>query len=286
MGAERIGPMSDREMLQARRLERWRQTAATRLADDGAAPELIERAGLVTLFPASPEVPDLFHAYVGDPDAATSSRWDSPSGQVYGWRWSLGRREAGFYTAIVRGRPTWVSWPVLPAILCLRGEPRPPDDLYAAGELSADALRIVRALAASGGVLSTGDLRRAAGFPTGKPQRAAYLKAVAELDTRLLLAKVFAPDDDDMRHALVAARYPEQIAAARRLTREVALEQFLTTYLPPAVYAVPPVLAKHLQLPLPELRAGLGRLVEDGRAVPVSLPGQGGECYAWGEAMG
>src|SRR5438093_442945 len=82
---------------------------------------------------------------------------------------------------------TVVSWTLLPAILRLRGELADPDDLYAAGELSAGAHRIVRALAAAGGALDTGSLRRAASFPTGKEQRAAYLRAVAELDNHLLL---------------------------------------------------------------------------------------------------
>lgn len=273
--------MVDETILQVRRREQWCQTPATHLADPEAAVRLIERVGIATLFPASSEIPNLFHAYVGNPDAQTSSQWDSPSGHVYGWRWALGRREAGFYAALVRGRPTWVSWPLFPAVLRLCGELRTPDELYDAGMLPADAYRIAQALDAAGGVLSTGELRRAAGFPTGKAQRTAYLKAVDELDRRLLLAKVFAPNDDDMRHALVRERYPQHVAAAEHMTREDALDAFLTTYLPAAVYAVPAPLAKHLQLPEPELRAGLDRLVETGRAAAVTLPQYKGVCYAW-----
>jgi len=61
-----------------------------------------------------------------------------------------------------------------------------------------------------------------------------------------------------MRHALVTLRYSEQMAVAKQLTREEALEQFLRTYLAQAVYALPTVLAKHLDLSEAELRAGLG----------------------------
>lgn len=100
--------------------------------------------------------------------------------------------------------------------------------------MSEGARRIAAALASAGGVLSTGELRRAADFPTGKAERAAYLRAVAELDGRLLLAKVFSPDDLDMRHALVRARYPEAVARAARLTRDEALDRFLAAYLPPS----------------------------------------------------
>jgi hypothetical protein len=267
--------------LQARRLERWCQTPQTRIADATAAKELIERVGIATLFPASPEVPNLYHAYVGDPAAAVASEWDSPAGHVYGWRWELGRAEAAFYTAIVRNRPTWVSWPLLPAVIRLRGELRTPDELYDLGELPADAYKVAQALEEAGGVLSTAELRQKAGFPAGKTQRAAYLRAVEALDTRLLLAKVFAVDDEDMRHALVALRYPDAVAAAERMTREEALAQVLPAYLPHAVYALPAVLSRHLKVPEAELRAGLDRLAADGRAATITLPEQTGACYVW-----
>jgi len=267
----------------ARRYENWRQTPERRISGPDEAVGLIERVGIATLFPASPEIPNLFHAFLGDPDARTDSGHDSPSGEVYSWRWALGRRGAAFYTAIVRNRPTWVSWPLLPAVLRLRGELRTPDDLYAVGELTLDAFRIAQALESAGGVLSTGELRKAAGFPIGKAQRAAYLKAVEELDTRLLLAKVFSADDNDMHHALVRVRYPEQVAAAERLTREAALAQVLETYLPHAVYAAPAALAKHLRIPEAELRAGLERLVAAHRAATVAFTGEKGAAYVWAD---
>lgn len=246
---------------QARRLEQWRQTSETRLPDAAAARELIDRVGIATLYPVSTEIPNLFHAYVGDPTAVTDSKWDSPSGQVYGWRWELGKREAAFYAALIHKKPTWVSWPLLPSVLRLVGESRHPEELYDVGEISQGAYRIAGALEEAGGVLETGQLRQTAGFPTGKEHRAAYLRAVAELENRLLVAKVFSPDegDQDMRHALVSLRYPEPVAAAERLTRDAALDQLLTTYLAAAIYAVPKPLAKDLGIPEAELRAALER---------------------------
>ena len=267
--------------LRARRLERWCQTPTTHIADAAEAPPLIQRAGVVTLFPASPEVPDLYHAHVGDPAAPTESKWDSPSGEVYTWRWKLGRPEVAFYSVLVRGRPTWVSWELLPAVLRLWGETRTPDELSDLGVLSPDAYRIAQALEASGGVLATGELRQAAGFPTGKTQRSTYLKAIDELDKRLLLAKVFAADADDMSHALVAMRYRPHVDAADRMSREEALDRFLLAYLPHAVYALPDVLARHLKLGLPELLAGLDRLTVAGRAITATFPERKGVCYVW-----
>lgn len=272
------------ESLQVQRFERWRQTLDGRLAAPEEGVELINQVGLATLFPASPEIPNLYHAYMGDPEARTDSGHDTPSGHVYGWRWVLGRMEAAFYTAIVRNRPTWVSWDLLPAVIRLRGEMRSPQEVYEAGALSAGARRVAEALAQAGGVLSTGELRKQADFPVGKAQRTAYLKAVEELDTRLMLAKVFSQDDLDMRHALVQTRYPQHVDAAESLTREAAMDQLLACYLPSAVYAAPPPLARHLKLPEEELRAGLDRMVSSGRVGTATIPGYKGTCYVWRDA--
>jgi hypothetical protein len=264
-----------------RRLSNWRQTPETRITGDEEAPELIDQLGIITLYPASSEFPNFYHAYMGDPDAKTEAKWDSLPGIVYSWRWTLGRREAGFYGVLVRKRPTFVSWRALPAVLRLCADLRMPDELYNQGVISSAAYRITQALEAAGGALTTGELREAAGFPVGKEQRTAYLKAVEELDTRLLLAKFFTPGDDDAQHALLYVRYREYVDAAERLTREEALDQVLRLYLPSAVYAAPTILARHLRVEEAELRAGLDRLVETGQTERFALPGYKGDCYAW-----
>ncbi len=134
--------MIDILSLHDQRLERWCQIPETRTTNPEAAVGLIARVGVATLFPASPEIPNLFHAYVGDPHIQTSAQWDSPAGHVYGWRWALGRQEAAFYTAIVRCRPTWISWNLLPAMICLRGELRRPDELQGVSLLTIDASKV------------------------------------------------------------------------------------------------------------------------------------------------
>ncbi len=63
-----------------------------------------------------------------------------------------------------------------------------------------------------------------------------------------------------MHHALVQWRYPEHVAAAQRLSLEEALDQFLLAYLPQALYANPPLLAKDLKLPLTTVSIALERL--------------------------
>ncbi len=263
--------MSENDSVLTQRLRNWCQTPETRIPDASAAAQLIQRLGIVTLYPVSPEIPNLYHAYVGDPTRKTDSEWDSPSGHVYAWRWDLGRMEAGFYTAIVRGRPTFVSWDLLPAVLRLRADLRMPDELYDLGALSDNAYRIVRALEAADGPLETGELRAAAHFPTGKEQRASYLKAIGELDARLILAKVFSPDDTDMRHVLVTSHYREYVEAADTLSEERALDLILRKHGPEAVYIVPSVLAKHLKIDESAMQEVLRGLVEEAvvREVPV-----------------
>lgn len=254
------------EQQQALRLQRWGQTPDSRVPDPEAAADLIERLGIITHFPASSEIPDLYHAYMGDPNAAMDSRHDSPAGHVYTWRWHLGRMRPGFYTAIVRKRPTWVHWDLLPAVLRLRGDLRTPDELFDLGVISDGAYCIASALEAAGGVLSTAELRKAAGFPTGKEQRAAYQKAVEELDTRLMLTKEFSSDDDEMHHALVMERYRDYLIAAEKLSVDQAIDRLLAAYLPNAVYALPIPLARHLGIDEAPLRAALDRLVGQGKA--------------------
>jgi hypothetical protein len=273
--------------LHALREQRWGQTPETRLADAAAAPALIERLGIVTLFHASPEIPNLYHAYMGDPTAKTSAKWDSPSGEVYSWRWTLGRQGVAFYTTLVCRRSTWVSWNLLPAVLRLCGETRGTDELYDAGALSTEAYRIMQALEEAGGTLDTSELRKAANFPIGKASRAAYLKALEELEVRLLVAKYFQAGREDTYHTLLSARYQDYLERAQDLTREEALDHLLLTYLPQAVYMLPVVFARHLRLPEPELRAGLERLCAQGQVETAHLAEQKGPCYLWraGEAQ-
>jgi len=272
---------------QQRRQAAWGQTPEHRIGGPDEGRALIDRLGLVTLFPASPEIPNLYHAFMGDPDAPVDSSHSSPSGEVYTWRWTLGGQDAAFYATIVRNRPTWVSWPLLPAVLRLRGELRAADELYVAGEISDNARRIAEALDEAGEALATGDLRREAGFPTGKEQRAAYLKALDELDRRLMVAKVFTAGSTDMSHTLVHVRYPEALVTAERLTSDEALSQLLEPYLPAASYVVPGMLAKHLGIAEAELRAALDRFVANSALAPAKLEGQRGRCYVWqGEPNG
>ena len=251
----------------AKRDAAWCQPAATRLHGPGDAIPLIERAGIVTLYPVSSEFPDLFSAFAG-PDAEPDSRHDSPSGEIHTWRWLLGRQRIAFYGTAVRGKPTWVAWDLLPALLRLRADTRSADALYAAGLLSDDARRVADALADAGEPLTTGELRQLAGFETGKERRAAYLKAIAELDKRLMIGRAFGspdnPDDTGMRQTLVSVSYPDAVSAAESLDAGAAMRALLTRYVAAARVLRPRLFGRHLGLTAIDVEAALDVLTSDG----------------------
>src|SRR5471030_560405 len=191
------------------RLASWCQDGENRVPDPAAAIKFVNRHGLTTHYAPSPEAPNLFWAYMSEASAKAEAKWDSPSGHVYGWRWDLGRADAAFYGALVAKKPTWIAWPILPLVLGFAMDRNDPEAQYADGLLSNEAIRIVRAFEGSSGTLSTKELRQRAGFPTGKAERAAYLRGVEELDSRLFLAKTFdvGGEGDDMSHSLVRVKF-------------------------------------------------------------------------------
>lgn len=259
--------MSTERLLEKRRLL-WRQVPDGNVPDPEAARAFIDQVGVCTLYPASSEFPNLFHAHAGDPDAKTSSSWDSPSGRVYCWRWALGKAQAAFYGSVVARKPTWVSWEALPCLLGALMERRDLEAVYRAGELSLEARRVAQAYADGETVLSTKELRARAGFPTGKENRAAYLRAVDELESRLLLAKAFPAEEgeDDMAHAWVPAAYPEAVAKARAMKPDDAFAELLGRVLPWAVFLDPKVVARHLRVDLARVHAAGETLAQNGKA--------------------
>ncbi len=258
----------DIEQLKQRRLKSWCQDGTHRVADPEAAISFVNRQGIATLYPASSEVPNLYWGYVSQPDVKSEAKWDSPAGHVYGWRWDLGRAGAAFYGGLVARKPTWIAWDVLSTVLGFAMDRRDPEEQYADGLLSNEAIRIVRAFDGSDGVLPTKDLRYRAGFPTGKAERAAYLRGVDELDSKLLLAKTFDSEceGDDMSHALVRIKYQPYVSAALEQDPAAALTCFLERYLPQAVYLDLMVLARHLRIPPAMLAAAAGDLAARGLA--------------------
>jgi len=254
------------EELQEARKRNWRQVPESRIETPEAAIPFLSEAGIVTLYAASPEFPSLYQAHMGDPNPPSFQTWDSPSGYVYTWRWEIGRPHVAFYGVVVAKKPTWVSFDQLPNVLAALTDRRTPQQAYAAGDLSSNALAVAQAFDGTDGVLSTKDLRARAGFEKGKESRAAYLKAVDELDTRLWLGKRFAleGDGDEMLHALVRSHYQEAHASAMAMTPLEGLTGLLAHHLRSAAYLDPKVIGRHLKVAPPLLSAALDQLTAQG----------------------
>jgi hypothetical protein len=262
------------ETLEKHRLRNWRQDGTNSIPNPEAAVDFVNQVGVCPLYKASSEFPNLFQSYVGDPNAKADSGWDTASGEVYSWRWKIGKTDSAFYAAIVGRKPTWVSWPMLPFCLAALMERRTPDELFDLGLISVNAHKIASVLDDAGGVLSTKELRAQAGFPTGKENRNAYLKAVGELESFVLLAKKMAPgeDSDDMSHALIPSFYRAQTDKALAMSQHDGLNELVRVYIKFAAYLKPIAFAKSLKLPkevvletLPEL--GLKQIEDQGQTI-------------------
>lgn len=226
---------------------------------DAAGP-FMERMGICTVYPASPEVPNLFHAYLSDPEAKTDSSWDSPSGEVYTWRWRLGATDAAFY-GLIGKRPTWVAWDLLPSVLAVFMERRSISELYSEGLLSQESMRIGEAFQGAGGILSTKELRMRAGFPKGKENRASYEKALEELERKLIVAKKLggSEKDDVMFHALVADRHADAVAKACQISLVEGISNILDRYLRAAQYLAPKAFNKFFKFPQEAFEEAISR---------------------------
>jgi len=254
------------ESMQEARKQNWRQCSEERVDTPEQAIPFIDKVGIATLFAASPEFPSLYQAHMGDPNPPVSNKWDSPAGHVYTWRWEIGRPHVAFYGVVVAKKPTWVAFDRLPLVLASLMDRRTPKEAYDAGELSSNAWDIAKAFEGTDGGLATKDLRARAGFEKGKESRAAYLKAVEELDSRLWLGKRFALDGsgDEMLHALVRSHYPESFETAMAMTPLNALIDLLARHLENSVYIDPKVLGRHLRVGGSLLEGALDRLTAQG----------------------
>lgn len=270
------------EDLYENRLAKWHQTPSTKISGPEEAIPFINQAGMVTLYPASSEIPNLYHAYMGDPDAKTNSSHSSPSGYVYSWRWLIGQKQSAFYSSIVRDRPTWISWDFLPVILKLRGGVPKSEELYEKGELSQGAYTIAQILESSEDTYSTERLRYKGGFLKGKENRNAYLKAIAELEEHMILAKIFSEDAEDtsMYHVSIAQRYPTIVKQSQQIVDHQAMDLLVDKYLSHAAVVLPKTLSKHLKIDAVNLIAVLEERCDSGHLIKSNYEGFKETLYA------
>ena len=262
----------DLSELEKQRLECWCQDGKHSVPDPTAAVDFINKVGICPLYKASDEFPDLFHAHTSDPTQVPDASWDSISGEIYTWRWKIGGTDGAFYAALVAKKPTWVAWKLLPDVLTAFMDRRTPDELFDLGLLSADGHKIAAVLEEAGGVLSTKDLRKEAGFPTGKENRKSFLKAVEELESFLWLAKKTSEGVDDMSHAYIPTFYKAQSEQAYNSDPADGLKAVLGAYIEVAKFVRPLPFAKAFRIKAEAVESaatslGLSQLEESGKTI-------------------
>ena len=123
---------------------------------------------------------------------------------AWDWKEALPSEKRVFYGRILARKPTFISLEFLPHFFALTGNVGEPDDysrLYEAGRLSALAKRVYE-LVAAGGPLTTRQIR-AAVEPHRRGSSARLLRALAELQTLFLLARIGEVGDNPGNYAYV-----------------------------------------------------------------------------------
>jgi hypothetical protein len=180
---------------------------------------------------------------------------------------SLPAQRLVYYGKLVKGRPTLVSLDLLPAFCALIRAGKGSGDYivdFRHGRMTRAAVLILEALHERG-PLPTPDLRKMAAMH-GAERKAEFNRAMAELQQGLWIAKVEEVYDPDFyyRWDLLDNWLPDPLAAARDLSREVAVTRLLSVYLRSAAAAQGSFLAGLFGLSPAEVAAGLAALEASG----------------------
>jgi hypothetical protein len=147
--------------------------------------------------------------------------------------------------------------------------------------ISQDAYRIAQVLDQSVEPVGTAQIRKRAGFPTGKEKSAAYHKGLAELENRLLVTSEFSQDDEEgtKHHGLMFVRRRDDVKAAEQMTKEQAVDALLRAYIRTAMYVLPAPLGKHLRVPVEDMTACLAGLESEDAVSAVEAPPTKGKAW-------
>jgi len=154
---------------------------------------------------------------------------------AWGWKEALPTEKRIFYGRVIARKPTFVSMGFLPHFFALTGNVGDPDDcrrLYDAGRLTTFGRRVYELVGARG-PLTTREIRAAVEpHRTGSSGR--LLRALAELQSRFLLARIAEVGDNPGNYAYVWDLFdrwlPEIVARARGISQRCAAAALLEQY--------------------------------------------------------
>jgi hypothetical protein len=241
--AERNGPAL--AALEEVRDRTFRRRPALRVQGPRRALAFIEEAGLASLFAARTlNLPCLWVAVCGrrDPRFPHHSHHDPEVGLAWRLKDELPASGKVFYAKLLRGKPTFVAWHLFPAVYRLFGPQRDYVREYRDGLLSPVAKAVLDALHRQR-PQDTFALKLATSLARPS-QRRAFDGAIAELQQKLYVSMCEARYEPfTYVWDLVAARYPERVAAAPRVTARDAALAVVRRYLSAVVYATPQQIA-------------------------------------------
>jgi hypothetical protein len=258
--------------------ETFRRRRELRLSGVGAVARFIDRVGFAFLYRAGSELPSVWEAIAARRNPSLPRHIQSHDGVGLAWEAKdvLAARKRIFYGKLLRRSPTLVSLQLFPAFYALSGNRGDGEDhLRAArtGRLS-QAARAIAELLSSNPPLTTLDLKGLSGH-LGPGRRAAFDRAMAELQERLLVVKyaeIYRPRFTFLWGPL-HLWLPEPIAASRELEPLAARVRILERYLQMRWVASAAEMERLFGWPRPEIAAALARLTGEGKARPQRVHG-------------
>jgi len=238
--------------------------------DARAARAFVEAVGFCSTFYSFPEgVACLWEAVVGRerPRWPRHSHHDTGVGLTWELKDTLPAARHVYYGKLLKGRPLLVALDLVPAFYALvrgRQGARGYLEEYGAGRLSLTARRLMDALVREHPQY-TRDLRSSC-FLLDPRRTREFERAMAELQQGLWIVKTEERYEPTFsyRWDLLEAWLPETVAAGRRLGRAPAIERLVERYLGGAVFTTTATLRRLFGLPVDELNAAIGRLVDRG----------------------
>lgn len=262
-----------RQMLERLRDHTFRRLPRLRVRGERSALAFINEVGFCSTFHrVSEPLPCLWVAVCGrrTPRFPKHTHSDPSIGLTWLLKDVLPAKKRVYYGKLLKGRPTLVSLSCFPAFFRLiRGDKGSGDYLgdYRAGRLTRTAKIVMDALLEKNPQY-TPDLRAACRL-NAPGQTREFERAIGELQRGLWIVKTEERYEPSFsyRWDLLDHWLEEGVAAAQKLDRAEAVYCLVRTHIEAVHYSRVDLIARLLNLPGPEVMAGIDRLILEGRAV-------------------
>jgi hypothetical protein len=259
---------------------RYRRQAARKVQTEDQARAFIEEVGFCFLYPApGTEMPSLWEAINGRSRAIPHHHHDAALSRSWEWKDSLPSRKWVWYGKLLRGKPMFVSFDLLPAFYALSENYGELDDYkqqFADGRMSVEAKAVYEALLDNGAPLSTNALRKKANMFGGGDIARRFERAMSELQADLKIVKCGTSDDNRWKYCyvydLLLRWRPALAEEARVVSGRAARQRLLLAHLHNVAAAPLPALATLFGWDAPTLRATADELLATGRLREVRVP--------------